>query len=603
MRFNLDHKSWLLSALFVLQIGFLHAKEQPDTPTLENLAKHQQWLSLLHLKDGQLRITDPNFILSIEAFNPLKELQKTVDLFNTDNTAICRFPARYQFLNHFLSLETPLSVDDAHCVELKKYEDAVPFDQINLIFASEVLSSASSMMGHSFLNVSGKNLNLTEVSHSVSFFSEFSSFNPFKLIYDGIIGGMNGFFIVRPFANDYQQYLDVEGRNLWSYELKLTDFEKQLIKSHIWELKDVEIEYLFQSYNCATLTLYILGLANPELGREEVLYVSPVDVVKAVDKHKMIKNKKVTLTDDWAFNMLSQEVGNDARKYINAELFLDTKFQFSNLGPHSEALSRKYLSLLIDRPYIKQKLTDTRYAELQDVADKSSKITLDLTKYKDPLKSPQDSSFNTTLTTVNGEAFLDLGFLPAAHHLYSDNRQFFAESELKIAQVRVRTSLDSASSQLQSLVLYSVKSFLPSTNQMPQLSGAFFMGFHHVLDSNLAEKGVFEFSGAAGKTFQVHPDIMLYGMLGGGMGSDIKNTYLFVQPYLGGIINLIGDTKAIFEHRLEVGRFDSSDILQTSALSFAWYGWDDVTLNVSFESVAGNKNRNNILSIGLDYQF
>jgi hypothetical protein len=148
-----------------------------------------------------------------------------------------------------------------------------------------------------------------------------------------------------------------------------------------------------------------------------------------------------------------------------------------------------------------------------------------------------------------------------------------------------------------------VNSFIPSSEITPQMSGAFFMGFHHTLNSNLEEKGVFELSGAMGKTYQVHRDIMLYAMLGVGVATDIKSTFLFVEPYVGGIVNLVGDSKAIFDHRLTAGQFDSSSLMHTSSLTYAWYGLNDITVNISFESTATEQRRRNTLSIGLDYHF
>jgi hypothetical protein len=599
-------KSWLMPALFVLNVGFTYATnaKKNNENTIIHLASNPQWLGLLHLKNDIPQITDTKFILSGTNFSPLNEMYATLKLLDEDRDSnICRFPARYSFLNKHLNLglETDTAFD--HCSEFSKYNKAVPFDNISLIFASEVLSSASSMMGHSFLSVSGKNNRGNEVSHSLSFFSEISTFNPIKLIYDGTIGGMDGFLMVRPFERDYQRYLEVEGRNLWSYGLHISQADKQLIKQHIWELKDIEIEYLFQSYNCATLTLYILGLANSELRNEEILYVSPVDVVKAVDKYNMVISKEVTLADDWAFNMLSQEIDADVLKGINTSIYQGSPLGLSHLDEKSEALSRKYLSLLINKPSIKQRLSEVRYAELKGVAAKSNKIALDLTQYKDPLKTPQDSSIGVALSIINDEEFLELNILPAAHHLYADNRQFFSESELKIAELNFRTNLKTADSQLHSLVLYSVNSLIPSTEITPQMSGAFFMGFHHTLTPKLEEKGVFELSGAMGKTYQVHRDIMLYAMLGVGVATDIKSTFLFVEPYVGGIVNLVGDSKAIFDHRLTAGQFDSSSLMHTSSLTYAWYGLNDITVNISFESTATEQRRRNTLSIGLDYHF
>jgi hypothetical protein len=74
------------------------------------------------------------------------------------------------------------------------------------------------------------------------------------------------------------------------------------------------------------------------------------------------------------------------------------------------------------------------------VASKSNKVALDLTQYKDPLKTPQDSALGVALSVIDDETFLVMNMLPAAHHLYVDNRQFFSESELKITELSFPTN-------------------------------------------------------------------------------------------------------------------------------------------------------------------
>jgi hypothetical protein len=72
-----------------------------------------------------------------------------------------------------------------------------------------------------------------------------------------------------------------------------------------------------------------------------------------------------------------------------------------------------------------------------------------------------------------------------------------------------------------------------------------------------------------GKTYQIHRYIMLYAMFGLGVATDISSTFLFIEPYVGDIANLVGDSKVIFEHRLTVGQFDSSSLMRTSSVTYA----------------------------------
>lgn len=587
-----------------------------DAATQLKLYKHKKWQALLHLKNEVPQISDPKFLLSHGQFSLEAELSKTLELaYTSPSTAVCRFPARLLFLSQYIDLAGVDLSSTANCPEFKKYLDFVPYSEVDLIFASEVLSSASSMMGHTFLKVSGLNSKSNHVSHSISFFTEFNTFNPFKLIYDGVIGGMKGFFIVRPYEIDLNQYAKQEGRNVWSYRLELDDYTKQLIKFHIWELKELEIEYLFQSYNCATLTLYILSIAEPELKKEEKLYVSPIDVVKAVEKYGMIKSKVVTLATDWELNMLAQEMDESLVAAIEALVlnddtfnygtFYEESFNFESLDLSTALLAKEYLTLLINKREIKEQITDEKFSALAKMVENldRDKLIIDLAKYKDPVKSPQDSIISTNINITSTERNLDFTFLPAAHNLYDDNRQYFSESELKIGEIKLRANLDKFDIKLQSLTLYSVKSYLPSTNAASQFSGSFFMGYRHLLDNYLKEKGVAEFSGSFGKSTRIHKDVILYTMFGLGLAGNKKNGFAFVEPYLGTIINVVGDSKVIMEYRASYGQFGAESIKQTYSFQYAWYGFENSTFNFSIKSTEINDLRRSEVSLGLGYHF
>jgi hypothetical protein len=118
--------------------------------------------------------------------------------------------------------------------------------------------------------------------------------------------------------------------------------------------------------------------------------------------------------------------------------------------------------------------------------------------------------------------------------------------------------------------LYSVKSYLPSTDATPQLSGSFFMGYRHFLNSNLKQHGAVEISGAIGKTYRLHRDLMVYGMFGLGLAGNNSDAFLYAEPHAGAIFNLVGDSKAILEYRIALGQFESRAVTHTSIFKYAW---------------------------------
>lgn len=601
--------SWLLPALLILVTSKALGNELQltiDKAVDLRLYENPKWISLLHIKNGQSQIKDKKFALSSESFSPKNELEATLRfLFDDLLSAQCRFPARYFFLNHHLDLE-PLGLNSAiTCPELQKYKEYVPYDQLNLIYASEVLASASSMMGHSFLNAKGVNLNQSQVSHSISFFTEFESFNPAKLIYDGLVSGMKGLFIVRPFEKDLKRYSQTEGRNVWSYGLNISDFDLKLIKLHIWELKDVEIEYLFQSYNCATLTLYILSIANPALVDEDILFVSPLDVIKAVNKHGMIKNVGVELSDDWALKMLEQEIEPNLGAQIESLVFKNKPVSFDTLDPKSKRFAVEYLSQLLKNEVVKSNLTDEQISALTEVAtiNKDDSLDFDLSHFKNPIKTPQDSVFTSSVVMNSDRTSMDFSFLPASHYLYGDNRQYFSESELRIGEISVRIDTDSNNVKLQSLTLYSFRSLAPSSRIVSKYSGSFYLGYRQILDQNFNENGFFNLSGGMGKSIKAHKDVLLYGNLDVGLAANKSDVYLYAEPNIGAIINLVGDSKVLFEYRLSAGQYDTDKIQQSFSTQYSWFAAQDWTVLLAHKVSKIQSMQSNQFQISVGFHF
>ncbi|MBA6289044.1 DUF4105 domain-containing protein [Colwellia sp. MB3u-4] len=601
--------SWLLPALYIFlsaSANGMNFQAAASKAAELRLYENPKWLSLLHIKNDSPQIKDSDFILSAGRFSPKNELDETLSLFFDDySDAKCRFPARYFLLNYYIKFDTVGQNNQAECEELQKYKNYVPFDDINLIYASEVVSSASSMMGHSFLNAKGKNLNQTSVSHSISFFTELDSFNPAALIYDGLVSGMDGFFIVRPFEKDLNHYSKVEGRNVWSYTLDINDFDRTLIKLHIWELKNIEIEYLFQSYNCATLTLYILSLANPNLINEDILFVSPLDVVKAAEKYGMIKNIGVELSDDWALKMLEQEIQPELGGKIESLVFEDQEFSFEKLEPKSKRIAVEYLSYLIKNKVIKSNLTAKRLSKLSDIVDFNidKSLDFDLSQFKNPINTKQDSILASSLVFDSENTAIDLSFLPASHYLYGDNRQYFSESELIIGEFTVRLTEKSNHLKVQSLTFYSFRTLTPSSKIVPKYSGSFYMGYRQILDRKLNENGFFDLSGGIGKSTKVHKDILLFSNLEVGLAVNTSDSFFYAKPSVGAIINVIADGKIVVEYQLSTGQYDTKHITQALSTKYAWFGIKNWTFHLAHKIYKSSLAKKNEFQLAVSMHF
>ena len=222
-------------------------------------------------------------------------------------------------------------------------------------------------------------------------------------------------------------------------------------------------------------------------------------------------------------------------------------------------------------------------SKLSELVESHSDDTteFDLSQFKNPIKTKQDSILTASINADSQHTLVDLGFLPASHYLYGDNRQYFSESELKIGEVLIRINPENSAVKLQSLTLYSFKTIAPSSEIVPKYSGRFYMGYRQIYDEYLEGDGFFDLSGGIGKSKKIHKDIILYSHLDAGIATDISDTFVFAKPSVGAIINVIGDGKLIFDYELSVGQYGNTDILQSMSSEYAWFGMTDWTISIA----------------------
>ncbi len=483
-------------------IPILLYSSQEDTVifAIQNkLYEKNEWKALLHYNNG-FKVTDKKFLLS-KNHSLKNELIATIKAFydlpksfqDINEHAQCKFPARFLFLSHELNLSKN-EFPKINCQDLQTYKEKAPADDIFLIYASENVKNPSSMMGHVFLKFSGKNYKNKEVHHAITFYTVIDGINPFKLIYQNTISGMKGLFALQPYKKIKENYTQKENRNLWEYQLSLSEYERKLIYYHIWELKGVDMQYYFTSYNCSTVIYNMLSLANPKVYDDTKIWITPLDSVKYLYKYNLIAQAQLYPSNSWLTKM--QE---------------DTNIDFNN----TEQLKSKII---------------------------------DISKYKSPNKIPSERQLSIGYVNLNEEKYLKFSFLPASHLLNDYNREYFGESELKIASLLVL--VNDKNIALQDFTLYGMKSYMPYSSLTHDLSYQFELAVKKEYTKDENYNDTLKIDGGMGVDFLFFNDINIFVMLNGGMGYNKNdNFHVLLNPQIGMMIYEIFNMKSLFYYQ------------------------------------------------------
>lgn len=507
-----------------------------------------EWKALLHYNQD-LNIKDKNFVNS-DNFSLKNELESTIKSFyepienyqNINEHPQCRFPARLLFVTNELNISKDefLNID---CMDLKEYELKAPADSIFLVYASENVKIPSSMMGHTFLKYSGTNYKNEKVEHAVSFYTVIESFNLLKLAYQNIYSGMKGLFALQPYKNAVSQYIDNENRNVWEYELKLSDYRKKLLYYHIWELKDRDMKYYFSSYNCSTVLYYALSLTNPAIYDDKKLWVTPLDTVKFIYKYDLIEHSKLTPSNEWLVKMLKENVASKDIDTIKNIVHSSSYEDISTLDYYSHRLLDAYATL----EYKNGNLDMESYKNIQSKIPNDDK-GIDISKYKSPNKIPPERQFGVGYASIDDEDFAKLSFLPASHLVNDYNREYFGESELKIGYLSLLAN--NKKIELDEFTLYGMKLYIPYDSLTNDLSYQFEIALKKEYSKGMKYTDTLKIDGGIGIDFDIARDINIFALFNGGVGyNKYDKTHIFFNPQIGGMIYEVFNMKSLFYYQ------------------------------------------------------
>lgn len=510
-----------------------------------------EFKTLLHISDNKHNIKDKSFYINNDPTNIYSELKYNIEKLKSSQIErqkyICKFPARSLWIFNNVSNITEPDFDN--CPDLRSYIKSVPNDKISIIYASENLLSPSSFMGHTFIKLSN---NDDSISHAASFFTKVDSINIPKIMVESLIIGKESYFVVSPYNENLKYYKDIEGRNVYEYTLNLTQEQKDLIKLHLWELKSTKIDYYFHDQNCASITLNIAAIGDPNLMKHRRDWLSPLDLIQIIDQESLIESSTITPSLDWRLRTYGDIVEKNLKQQIYLELIKNdlklSLFEFTSekqkedkfiLFEFTTALNQ----YLYDNKIIDDVIFESNSIKLNNIKDKFQSLNIDMSHFKNPMKRSKDSQlqFGSAFYSHTNPS-LKLSWMPASHTLLDDNRNAFSESSLEI--LKVGLSINSSDVSFDSLTLYGFESYLPYDQEFGGLSGKFAMRWLQETEFSTLTIPRGQLSGGLGFSFKLDNTIQPYITFDSAISADEHRTpWVSVSVKSGLFAYLINDVK------------------------------------------------------------
>jgi len=279
-----------------------HQQQLVDAALDARLHEDPYWLLLGHYQprwiSGQKSmIDDPAFFLDPDGkHDPRAEMVATIRAWFAlppedpeDRHPVCRFPARYAWLKEKLPVrqdQLPVPVCE---VFDQVYQQLKP-TTLTLVFPAAYMNSPASMFGHTLLVFDSADQNRL-LSKGVGYAAAVTTgFGPLFAL-EGILGMYPGRYAVENYFDKVETYNDIHRRDIWEYELDLTQEEVDRVFRHTWELQNIWSWYYFFDENCAYKLYQLIDVARPglKLSEDPSWFVIPIDTVKFIHSRNLVR--------------------------------------------------------------------------------------------------------------------------------------------------------------------------------------------------------------------------------------------------------------------------------------------------------------------------
>ena len=274
-----------------------------ESLNVKELSQSPYWLKLGHYLKKPARgmvstVRAGDFFLAANGkTDPYAELQATINRLYSQNAELaqstqCQYPARYTWLESLQGRQVTLA-----CPELETWRQVLDPAGMTLVFPTAFMNNPSSMFGHTLLRVDAKDQTRHKelVAFAINFAAEpEEEDNAALYAFKGLVGSYPGRFTVMPYYRKVREYNDMESRDIWEYQLNLSEDEVNLVLLHLWEMREATFDYYFLDENCSYQLLALLELARDDLSliADFPLQAIPSDTVETLAKNGLLNEPK-----------------------------------------------------------------------------------------------------------------------------------------------------------------------------------------------------------------------------------------------------------------------------------------------------------------------
>lgn len=559
---------------------------------VELLASDSQWLSMLHydrigvIKQQGSQIEDSEFFLSPRGqTSALDELTATIHAFQKiDQTAEpnqlaqCRFPGRFAWLKSKLPHS---QFKEVYCPEFEEWKSKINAEKIYLVFPSAYLNSPSSMYGHTLFRVKKKGNDTPLLDFAVNYAANTDpNDNQLVFSYKGLTGGYPGVASVMPYYQKVKEYNFLENRDIWEYELLLTDQEVDQFIRHIWEIKGTSIPYYFFSQNCSYQLLTMLDAASPRLNlaSQFSLWAIPADTVREVKAQGILGKAEYRPSSLNIIESMLEQVEH-SQIDIAKRLVIPEQLDLTELNQLSEVDQAQTLDIAYE---YSRYLSARKKSTLAHLSSRSIKLLslrskLDVSKVFLPVNQPavrddqghSTSRIGVALRHQNSKQFGIIDYRPSYHDVLDPQGGYLKGAELSMfsGSIRLKDSVE-----LNHFNFVNIHS-MAATNAL-MMPKSWHINASLIRDVAYDDDLLFRLHGGAGVTTRLSPNVLVGGFLNGraSIDSELDKGYLLQSgPQLKWLWNgNKSNALASYQYLLDLSSFDTERHEAILAYSYDW---------------------------------
>ena len=388
------------------------------------------------------------------------------------------------------------------------------------MFPAAYLNNPSSMFGHTLLRLdrAGQNEQTRLLAYAVNYGAVTGDDLGIMFAVHGLTGGYRGTYSVLPYHAMVRQYTDYENRDIWEYELNLSQAETLRLAEHLWELRDQYANYFFFDENCSYQLLFLLDVARPGMRLTDrfPLHAIPADTVRVVVAQDGMVERTVFRPS--SRTLIEHRLGllDSAERGLVDDL-AGRRRPVEDPAIEALAPARRAAVLELAADFVTYQMrTGERTRDeaaplaLQLLAARS-KVTAaaDLRPVPEPATRPDQGHGSARLAAGvgarDGRFFQFLQARPAYHDLLDAERGYVRGAQIDFLDLALRHYQGDAGVTLDQLTVVGIRSLSPRNRLIEPISWQLGGGLQRYRESADDEKGtlVAALSGGAGLTFEI----------------------------------------------------------------------------------------------------